>query len=170
MTNQPQFPGIPTNRLPRNAAGRQEAANRAERLEVARAHARRWNGTGRHWFEKAAERVISRGRIWPLTDSAAFATRRVYAYVHTLDSQAKEWMEAAGERLDPQANSWLSVDHIIPLSKGGLSAAFNLAIVAASEDQAKGDRTGVRLASISVPEDFEIFDSHLGRHISELPD
>jgi len=168
MTTQPNFVGIHTNRLPNNAAGRQEAANRAARMEIVREHGRRWNGTGRQWFERAAERVINRGRIWPLTEGAAFATRRIYAYAHTLDSQAKEGMAAAGESIPEGQRNWLSVDHITPISKGGLSVAFNLAIVSEADDHAKGNRTGVRLASISVPEDFEIFDSHLGRHVSEI--
>jgi len=166
MTN---FTNIPTHRLPRNAEGAAERARREARLEAVREWNRPWAGNhGSHTFIALADRAINGGHSFPVFDSQLFEVRRTYAYAHILDTLAKDNFRRLGISLPANQKSWLSVDHIHPLSRGGLSNAQNLRIVAAHEDAAKGDKVGVKLDAITVPADFALYNRELGEEFTSI--
>ena len=104
---------------------------------------------GQDRFESAMERAVrSRGRVCT-TPEEIREVRIIYAYAKVFDELVKDRVGTN--------ECTISVDHIIPVSRGGDTLANNLQVVRRADDLAKGSRRNVELESFEVPQAFRTY-------------
>jgi len=101
---------------------------------------------GQRRFESAMERATrSRGAVCTTAEEIR-EVRIIYAFAAVLDAAVRDRTGST--------ECTISVDHIIPVSRGGATLANNLQVVRRADDVAKGSRRNVEIESFEVPQAF----------------